>query len=290
MVASPGDRVAQRLRDLVARQPWPDEYACLAALALLTGDQEQGGVSRWAELVLACASTCGGATETAVEAAASAALLMAALDVFDDVEDGEIAPGVDPAAQLNVGTGLLLLFHQACHDSSLHALPAPGMLVLVQAGVRACGGQHRDLCGHAGSVDIGPEEAVAIATDKSAALVAALCRVGALVGDAPAALLAQFAAFGYHLGMALQLANDLAAAGETAGAKTDRALRRPTLPLVYASSCPVEGEAASPHIHAEDAMMATWIVLQTHRARAHRLLARIERTHPAAACLERFLP
>ncbi len=59
--------------------------------------------------------------EAAVPAAVAATLLMAAADVFDDVEDGDLTPDDDPAAMVNVAAGLLLLFQRACDDPRLRA-------------------------------------------------------------------------------------------------------------------------------------------------------------------------
>ncbi len=276
------------------QQPWPADYAGLVEQALLPPSPAQHlspGIARWPALVLACATACGHVGRVAEQTAMAAALLMAALDVFDDVEDGELAPGVAPEVLVNVGTGLLLLFHQVCARPSLRAVPSPGLEVLVDAALRACGGQHRDLSTTADARTMSPEVAVAISAAKSASLVAALCRVGALAGGARGLALARYAAFGHHLGLAAQLANDLAAAQEAAGTKSDRARRRPTLPLVYAVQRPHDPCAGTQSGIAEVALMATWVVGQTHRLRALRVLASLERTQGGArAWLEPFLP
>ena len=286
--------LSRELHARVAHQPWPADYAGLVEQALLPhppAEHTSPGIARWAALVLACASACGHRGEAAEQTAVAAALLMAALDVFDDVEDGELAPGVAPEVLVNVGTGLLLLFHQACATPSLRALPSPGLGVLVDAALRACGGQHRDLSTVADAETMTPEAAVAISAAKSASLVAALCRVGALAGGARGLLLARYAAFGHHLGMAAQLANDLAAVQEAAGTKTDRARHRPTLPLVYAVQRPRDPCADAESGIAEEALMATWVVGQTHCLRALSVLAALEQTQCGArAWLEPFLP
>jgi len=285
--------VAESLRALVAGQDWPADYARLVDDAVLPGDRAPsvvGGITRWPALVLACATTCGPVSEDAVQAAVAAALLMAALDVCDDVEDRELAPEADPAVLVNVGTGLLLLFHQVCCTPSLCMLPAPGVRALVEAALRACGGQHSDLSRRADSAGMCPEEAVAITAAKSAALVAALCRVGAFTGGVRGLLLARYAAFGYHLGMAVQMANDLSTVQGRPVRQTDLAHCRPTLPLVYAVQQTGAAWAGTGMPVPKDALGATWVVLQVHRLRALRVLDTIERTYPARALLEPFLP
>jgi len=293
LVRASSTRVCEELRALIERQCWPVDYACLVARAVLPSEHAShidGGVARWLALVLASAATCGPVTETAVQAALAGALVMAALDVFDDVEDGEVAPGADPAVQVNVATGLLLLFHQVCNHPCLRALPASGIQVVTEAALRACGGQHRDLRLRTDGAELCPEEAIAITSVKSAGLVAALCRLGALAGGCKGLLLARYAAFGYHVGMALQLANDLAAARDPSPAKTDLARHRPTLPLVYAACSTGDAATLEPQPAPEGALMATWVVFQAHRLRALRVLDVIERTQPARTLLESFLP
>lgn len=285
-------RVAENLHALVVGQPWPADYARLIEQAVRPHDPAPhlDGVSRWAALVLACASMCGAVSDAAVQAAVAATLVMAALDLFDDVEDGEPGPDADPAVLVNVATGLVLLSYHVFDTPCLRALPAPGARVLLDAALHACGGQHRDLSRHADGAEMSPEEAIAITTAKSAALVAALCRLGALAGGARGFLLARYAAFGHHLGMALQLANDLAAVQGTPSCKTDLSRRRPTLPLVYAAHGTAGSCAASLHVAPEDALMATWVVVHAYRLRARRLLTTIERTCPERGLLEPFLP
>lgn len=286
--------VVEELRARVARQGWPASYAYLVTSAILPHDSEShglpmsSGLSRWPALVLACAASHGSVTAAAEQAAVAATLVMTALDLLDDVEDGELGPGADPAVQVNVATGLLLLFHQLCGEPCLHVLPAPGVQALVDAALRACGGQHRDLLLRADGAEMNPEDALAITAAKSATLVAALCRLGALADGCSGLLLARYAAFGHHLGMALQLANDLAVAQDPS--KADLARHRPTLPLVYAAGYDADTSAGTGHPTPEGALMATWVVLQAHRLRALRVLAAIERTHPARALLEPFLP
>jgi geranylgeranyl pyrophosphate synthase len=286
-------QVAESLRALAAGQAWPAAYARLVEDAVLPGDcapSVDDGITRWPALVLACAATCGPVSEEAVQAAVATALLMAAFDVFDDGEDSELAPEADAAVLVNVGTGLLLLFHQVCCTPSLCMLPAPGVRALVEAALRACGGQHSDLSRRADSAGMRAEEAVTITAAKSAALVAALCRMGALTGGARGLLLARYAAFGYHLGMATQMANDLSAVQGGPVHQTDLAYCRPTLPLVYAAQQTGAAWAGTETLVPVDALGATWVVLQVHRLRALRALDTIERTYPARALLEPFLP
>lgn len=285
-------QVAESLRGLVTGQAWPTDYARIVEDAVLPSDgapSVDGGITRWPALVLACAATCGPVSEAAVQAAVAAALLMAALDIFDDVEDSELAPEADPAVLVNVGTGLLLLFHQVCCTSSLCTLPAPGVRALVGAALRACGGQHSDLSRRADGAGICPEEAIAITAAKSATLVAALCRVGALTGGVRGLPLARYAAFGYHLGMTLQIANDLTAVQNRPVRQTDLAHCRPTLPLVYALQQTSAAWTGTATIVPEDALGAAWVVLQVHRLRALRVLDTIERSYPVRALLESFL-
>jgi geranylgeranyl diphosphate synthase type II len=69
---------------------------------------------------------------------------------------------------------------------------------------------------------------------KTAALLRAAVRVGALVGGAPAPVVRRLTAYGEHLGLAFQIADDIldAAGGPAADGRTDREHGKATYPAV----------------------------------------------------------
>src|SRR5205807_7575329 len=96
---------------------------------------------------------------------------------------------------------------------------------------------------------VSPTDALAVTAGKSAPLAAVACRLGAFTAQADARTQEIYERFGWYLGMAAQLANDLAAIRPGATVKTDIALGRPTLPL----ACGGTLLAPSPDAQAGDA-------------------------------------
>lgn len=262
--ASPAALAADHTRALLdaASLTRPYRAAIEATLAIPGGTLSDLPEMRWARLVWTCCAAAGGSWEQAAPVAAAAELFMSALDLLDDAEDGEPHPahalvGFDRA--LNVSTGLLFLAHQALLAQA--GVAAAG--VLLRAGLCACGGQHADLTPPAERcADL--DWALDVASRKSASLVAALCRLGALAAGATEETAARYAAFGHYLGLSRQLANDVAALGPDAAGKTDNRLGRPTLPLVHDALHPAgrQGE------HLTVAVSLAWAVAETYRLHA----------------------
>jgi geranylgeranyl diphosphate synthase type I len=228
---------------------------------------------RWSRLVWTCCAAAGGDWERALPAAAAAEIFMVALDVLDDEEDCEdtqLRATLGPARTLNVSTGLLLLAQQALLDTEAGVA---AVRLLLKAGLRACAGQHADLTPT-------PERCVSlngsltVAGEKSASLVAAICRLGALCAGADAPLQELYGRFGWNVGMAAQLTNDIAAIRPDALGKTDIALERPALPLTYAALLDLDVDPHGDAAEARDSLWKsgaryfTWIIAETYRRRA----------------------
>lgn len=249
--------------------------ALMAALALPRNILSEAPDVRWARLAWSCCVAAGGAATRVVPVAAASEIFMVALDLLDDLEDGEETPlhgNLGEAGVLNVATGLLLL---AQHG--LLALPdgAYAARLLVDAGLQACGGQHQDLT----AADLGApftlEQALGVTAEKSASLVAVVCRLGAVAGGATEPAQELYARFGRSLGIAAQLANDLTALQPDARDKTDIALARPTLPLTYAALLAGSAEDATDlrtSIWTEGPAQLAWVVAETYRRRARDLV------------------
>lgn len=271
------EAVAARVRDIVRAAPGSDAYrmALTAALSLPGNILSCAGNARWGCLVWTCCVAAGGRWQQAMPVAAAVEVFMAALDVLDDEEDGEVTPlraALGAARTLNVSTGLLLLAQR-----SLLAAPGGPELadILLDAGVCACAGQHADLAtpsehGH------DPDVALEATAGKSASLVAALCQLGAVCAGANADIQRLYARFGASLGMMMQLRNDIAAVRPKATGKTDIALGRPTLPLARMAHIGVIPEVGVPEAGAGDsvalrrgqAALVTWTVAETYRRHA----------------------
>jgi len=226
--------IARCARELLAAADVTPEYraALHMALAMPGNILSDAPDARWVRLVWTCCTAAGGHWEQVIPVAAAAEIFMVALDVLDDEEDGEVNPlhgALGAARALNVSTGLLLLAQQSLWDLDDGATMAR---LLLTAGLHACAGQHADLAPQSERC-IGLNAALTIAAEKSASLVAALCRLGALCAGADASLQERYGRFGRNVGMVAQLANDIAAMRPDADGKTDITLARPTLPLTY---------------------------------------------------------
>jgi geranylgeranyl pyrophosphate synthase len=172
--------------------------------------------------------------------AAAAECLIAATDVFDDVQDGDAPDGLEPACGLptatNVGMFLLFLAQLAVARLAERGVAANIQAevgrVLAAAGARACAGQQRDLdqdgrlLDEAGYLDM--------LSQKSGALVEGLCRAAAVLAGAEPERMHAYARFGRQLGMALQLGNDLRAVVDAASEQADVVRVKRTLPLLFA--------------------------------------------------------
>ena len=140
----------------------------------------------------------------------------AALDLLDDIEDGDQTPimqELGAARVLNVTTVLLTLAQQALLSMSELGVDLANILRLLntlqESALGITFGQHRDLLAESRSaLDFTLEECLDIAAVKAGAILRLACRLGAQCAGADEALCDQFAEFGLLLGIAAQLDND----------------------------------------------------------------------------------
>lgn len=275
------ETVADGVRELLRAAPLTPAYRTALAAALEVPGRILSAApeARWTHCVLTCCAAAGGPWEQATSTAGAIELFMAALDLLDDEEDREESPlrsEFGPARLLNVSTGLLFL----AQTSLTSARGEQATSILLDWALRACSGQDADLVTES-TAGIGIAEALTVTEWKSASLAAAACQLGALCGGADFALQARYAQFGAYLGMVSQLANDMRGAFSGAEGKTDIALRRPTLPLVYAAhQAPGDGDQKSvprePTVRLETAPLAlTLVVAETYRFQALDLIPRL---------------
>ena len=139
-----------------------------------------------------------------------------ALDLLDDVEDGDVSSLVQTIGiprVLNVSTALLALAHKAILSLSACAVAPEQILLLLNTlqatSITATAGQHQDLLAEQKPVEAFDQEAcLAIATGKAGALMRFACLSGALCAGASVQLCEQCAKLGELLGIAHQLDND----------------------------------------------------------------------------------
>jgi len=293
--------VADHARRLLRAAPVTPAYraALTAALRLPGNVLSDAPDARWARLVWTCRAVvegdnCRGDDDRTARVAAAVEVFMVALDVLDDTEDGEVTllqAELGAMCALNVSTGLLFIAQQGLLAAGGGTLAR----LLLDAGLRACGGQHADLTAAPGR-PIELDEALTVTAGKSASLVAAICQIGSACGGADAQTQDLYARFGWNLGMVAQLVNDLKALQPEATGKTDIALGRPTLPLAHAAQlASLAGEAS-----AEASIRATvwtdgsahlaWAVAETYRGHALALIPHMTAARAGGAALAALLP
>lgn len=249
---------------LQASGAWP------AFAAALREPLRQAAGHPWRQFPLLCCRAVGGDSELGIVVAAAFELARVAADLLDDVEDADTGAALwqslgAPQA-INVGTSLIFASLLALSRLREHGV-SPERLALLQTefartGFRMCAGQHLDLCGGAeGQRGRGEEENSPpllrssaplheywrIVAAKSGAFFELGCRAGALLGDVDAGGprngdVAPYAEFGRHLGVLVQITNDLAGLLALDGS-SDLATRKPTLPVLYAFSVATDTQA-----------------------------------------------
>ncbi|QIS24767.1 polyprenyl synthetase family protein [Nocardia terpenica] len=246
--------VIPHLRTVVQRLPaalrgvaeyhfgWVDEHGRAFDLA---GSRDSGGGKMVRPvLALLSAEVVGGYACDALPAAAAVELTHNFSLIHDDVMDGDRTRrhratvwsvfGI-PAAVL-AGDALWTLALQVLCESSPASGEAMGMLcAAMQAIVRGQSADTNFECRD----EVGLPECVAMAADKTGALIGCACALGALYGGGNPAQIDRLRRFGEHLGLAFQLVDDLlgiwgdpTTTGKPAG--SDLANRKKSLPVVAA--------------------------------------------------------
>ena len=199
----------------------------------------------WPLLPLIVCEVISGCYEHALPAAAALQLLVAAGDVFDDIEDADSSESLSTrygsAIATNIATTLLILAEKAIVRLKGRDVEDYTIICIMDAVnsyyTTACAGQHLDL-------SLAPETAISedmylrVTGMKSASQVECACHIGALLANANQELVDIFATFGNNLGIAAQITNDIQ--GITQGG--DIVKHKITLPVIYALTH-ADGEA-----------------------------------------------
>ncbi len=282
----PATELSQVIHEAVASPTLPPSLRMLLLIPLQQPNkifQPSGEHPLWPSLVLATSAAAGGDPHAAIRVAAAVEIFMAALDVFDEVEDGDQSALIDAAGSAqatNVATTLLLLAQQLLLKLVDVGLAAEQTLMLAQtltaAGVEAAGGQHRDLAAEKDRM-ISAADALAIARQKAGTLTAGAATLGALLGTADPEAIALYHDWGLHLGTLSQIQNDIRDA-ESSGAKSDRARGKGTLPLIYARDNTEPDEVTT--LATSGALHFAWVIREMERQACEDALAKLaERGH-----------
>jgi len=196
---------------------------------------EAGQECPWSLLPVLVADAICGYGERALPVAASLQVILAAGDVFDDIEDADSPDSICAIHGVAVATSVastLLVLGERCLTRLVFAGADTGKIVHVIDTVnsfytKACTGQYLDLT----TENLLSEDTyLKIISMKSAAQFACACYAGALVAGAEQEMIDKFAAFGHNLGMASQISNDIQ--GITSGKDIVRSAI--TFPVIYA--------------------------------------------------------
>jgi len=171
-------------------------------------------------LTLLCAASAGGDWRRAVPAAASVELIHNFSLVHDDIEDSSETRRGRPTVwsrwgipqAINTGDFLYVASHLACHRLIAAGASVETALAaqheLDEASLHLTLGQHLDMAFEKRPT-VPAEEYLHMIAGKTASLLAAAAAVGALVAEASAAACDAYRRFGWRLGMAFQLLDDL---------------------------------------------------------------------------------
>ena len=206
-------------------------------------------------LALLSARAAGAPPERGVTAAVAVELVHNFSLLHDDIMDNDTERRHRPTAWTVFGVGAAILAGDAllalAQDMLLedgHPQGAWAARCLSAAVQRLIGGQGSDLAFEKRD-DVTLAECLDMAGDKTAALMACACSIGAVHLGAPPALAMGLAGFGAHVGLAFQLTDDLLGiwgAPEVTGkpVRADLRARKKSLPVVAAltSGTPAAGE------------------------------------------------
>jgi len=222
---------------------WPD-FSEAMRLVLPSGDSEKEGPDRepakWALLPGLCCQAAGGEARWADSLAAAWLLFYIAADIMDSVEDqDEPDPWWQesgPGKAINVASGLFFSASQVLnslyqYEATRSAAPDVTKKFLNDFLIM-CSGQHRDLTNPEPSLDQYWE----IAAAKSGYFFGLACQAGARLGTDESKIIWSYQQYGYHLGMLIQILDDLEDFHGLQNSSTPtkwRTLKR-SLPVAYA--------------------------------------------------------
>jgi len=224
--------------------------------------------------------------------AAAAEFLGVALDVFDDIQDGDnplIQQAGTPLA-LNAGLALLelapLAMNQARSAGWPDAIADAALEIMHGHIITATIGQFRDLQFERIKT-VTEVQVMEMTEQKSGTLVSLICRLGAMAGagasqQRPSPYFEAASLFGWYLGVWSQLLNDLhdAEQEQTRARKSDRERGKKTLPLVLEQHGIMLADAAKGEqerlANTQTAFAYTYVIAERFRLRAQQALQTME--------------
>jgi len=227
--------------------------------------------------LLSC-QACGGDWEQALPAAAAIELLHNFSLIHDDIEDGDTARRGRPTLWklwglpqgLNAGDALYALAHLALLRLSERNRPDRTVLTAARLFEETCmrltEGQFLDIAFET-QENVSLQTYLLMIEKKTAALLAAACKLGALLAGASSTQQEHLHTFGHHLGLAFQIQDDILGIWgnpQVTGkpARSDLLCRKKTLPIVHAlqESAPLRSLFAKDDLTPADIAQATKLI------------------------------
>jgi geranylgeranyl pyrophosphate synthase len=220
------------------------DFIHLMRQALVSGQaksEETGQIlPRWVSLPILSCQAAGGEAHFAFPLAAAWWLFNRAAHLMDSVEDGdepeEWWASLGPGAAINVASGLFFSAAQLLGCLSNEDLPENTAIQVSEDFYRSflvmSSGQHQDLI----NPYPGLEKYWQIAEAKSGSFFALACRAGARLATQDPKILEAFSTFGLHLGLIVQILDDLEdfRSGDGENIVAHFAEKNYSLPVVYA--------------------------------------------------------
>ncbi|MBD3922627.1 polyprenyl synthetase family protein [Paenibacillus sp. PR3] len=216
------------MRESAARA-FHDEELRLLTDQFIVYKQSEGGV--FGTIAALHCRMFGGNDQQASAAAAAVELMILSLDIYDDLQDqdNEQVPwsAISPALALNAAIGLQALSVDVLMELPIAMHRKMAAVKALNKGIlNAVNGQHADLLNETMTED----ECLAMIENKSGALVASACLVGAaLMTDEYAELIESY---GRGLGVSAQINNDVEGI-QRWSTRNDLLARKQTLPIQF---------------------------------------------------------
>ena len=253
---------------------WRDE-------ALNPASFDPGKLLRPYFVLLGCQAA-GGDPQQALPLAAGIQLIHDFSLIHDDIEDvsdtrrgrATVWKVWGLAQGINAGDGMFVVSHLSIHRLSELGVPAEIILELLkrfdQTILTICEGQYLDLS-FEGSLQVSEADYIAMISRKTAALIAAACGLGAILGGASQALANALFDAGQNLGLAFQVQDDVLGiwgnpteTGKPFAADIER--RKLSLPIIHALE----------HADLRDELAQLYAQPSAGSAETHRILTILE--------------
>lgn len=191
-------------------------------------------------LVLLTGGACGGITDAHPVLAAVVEMIHTATLVHDDVLDESLVRRHAATVNAEWGNESAVMLGDYLFSHSYHLAASLDSTLacrwIGKATHDVCEGEMQQIH-HRGNLDLDEESYSQIIAGKTAALTAVSCRLGAHYAGADAPVVEAMEAYGYHIGMAFQIADDVLdiwgderATGKSLG--TDLEKQKLTLPII----------------------------------------------------------